>query len=234
MKKRTIFIWDIHWCYREFQALIKTLKIKKKDSVYILWDMINKWPASFKVLEYIYKQKNYIAIKWNHELKFLQYISNAKEPYSLRSKYNWDKLYKQILKKPKIFQYLKNLPLYIEHNDFICLHWWKLLNKSISQHTEHEITTLRYLEDGSPWYESYLWEKKIIYGHWAVDWLKIRENTIWLDSGCVYGKQLSAYILETNQIVQQNAFKEYIKLDNDKFKVHPLKQFLAKYFNIYL
>lgn len=36
----------------------------------------------------------------------------------------------------------------------------------------------------------------MIYGHWARKGLTIRNNTIGLDSGCVYGKFLSAFILE--------------------------------------
>ena len=51
--------------------------------------------------------------------------------------------------------------------------------------------------------------KKIIYGHWAVEWLKIRENTIWIDSGCCYWKYLTAYILETGEIIQQKALDVY-------------------------
>lgn len=37
----------------------------------------------------------------------------------------------------------------------------------------------------------------------------IRDNTIGLDSGCVYGGELSAYILETAEIIQVSAKQAY-------------------------
>lgn len=41
--------------------------------------------------------------------------------------------------------------------------------------------------------------------------LMIKENTIGLDSGCVYGDQLSAYILESSELVQVQARGAYVK-----------------------
>lgn len=37
----------------------------------------------------------------------------------------------------------------------------------------------------------------------------VRENTIGLDSRCVYGGQLSAYVLETSEILQVQAKQVY-------------------------
>lgn len=40
--------------------------------------------------------------------------------------------------------------------------------------------------DEKPWYEYYAGTKPIIYGHWAVDGLRLRKNTIGLDTGCCF------------------------------------------------
>lgn len=60
-----------------------------------------------------------------------------------------------------------------------------------------------------PWYDHYYGDKLVIYGHYAVDGLRIRPNTIGLDSGCVFGGHLTAYCYETGEIWQVHAHDVY-------------------------
>lgn len=64
-------------------------------------------------------------------------------------------------------------------------------------------------EEHTPWYQLYTGTKKVIYGHWAAQRLMVRDRTVGLDSGCAYGGELSAYILETAEIVQVKAKQAY-------------------------
>ena len=208
-KNRTIFIWDIQWCFDEFKLLLEKLCLWKDDIVYLTWDIINKWPKSFEALEYVYKNKDkIISVKWNHELNFLNFLGG--KSYWKEDK-DFKKLKNQISDKPELLEYIKNLPLYIKNDDFIVLHWGKIPWKKLKEHLADEITKLRDI-DWKPWYELYTKKKKIIYWHWAIDWLRVRKNTIWLDTWCVYGKMLTAYILETWEIIQQQALSIYINI----------------------
>lgn len=65
------------------------------------------------------------------------------------------------------------------------------------------------LVDGRPWYESYTGTKPIIYGHWAAEGLRIRSNTIGIDTGCCFGGALTAYCLESGEIWQVRANAVY-------------------------
>ncbi len=207
--KRTIFIWDIHWCYNELELLLAKLEIKEKDEIYFTWDLVNKWPKSFKVLKFLYKnQDKYKSILWNHDLKFFKELKENK----FWDNKSFQKLAKKLEKNPEIFDFFKNLPLYIEKENFILIHWWLMPWKKLEEHKKEEITNLRII-NSKPWYEYYSWEKKVIYGHWAMQWLKVRQNTIWIDSWCCYWSYLTAYILETWEIIQQSALKQYSKLD---------------------
>lgn len=216
---RTIFIWDIQGCYDELKLLIKKLKLKKNDKVYFVWDLVNRWPKSYKVIKYLYKNKSkFYCVKWNHELNFLNWLKWEKYP----DHHIFKKLKKKIEEKKSNFliKYLENLPLYIEEEKFILIHWWLVPNKKLSEHTAQEITNIREY-NWKPWYEYYKWEKPIIYGHWAEESLQIREKTKWLDSWCVYWKALTAYILETWEVIQQNALECYVdifKNRNNLFK----------------
>ena len=206
MKKRNIFIWDIHWCYDELKLLIKKLELTKNDRVFFVWDYINKWPKSYKVIKYLYKNREQFNwVLWNHDINFLK-IFNSK----LLNK-EQEKLKNKLLEHPKILKFYKNLPLYIEEDNFVLIHWWLNPEKSLENQTDIEITNIREI-NWKAWYDFYKWNKKIIYGHWALQWIHIRENTIWLDSGCCYWKYLSAYILETWELIQQKALKTYVKI----------------------
>lgn len=214
IKSRTIFIWDVHWCFNELKLLIKKLNIEENDTVYFTWDIINKWPKSYKVLNYIYKNKGqFKCIKWNNEVNFLkrleinniwdnnQTVSNNKTFNKLRDKI--------ITKKNEhLISYIQELPLFIEEVNFLLIHGWLIPWKSASEHTEDEITRIREYW-WELWYKQYYWDKKIIYWHNAIEWLQIRKNSIWLDSWCVYWRFLSAYILETGEVFSQNALNIY-------------------------
>ena len=209
--KRTIFIWDIHWCYDELKLLLKKVNVKKNDIVYFVGDYINKWPKSFKVLKFLYKNREqYKCILWNHDLAFLKWLK-----WDISNDY-WKKTFKKLKEKleehPEILEYYKSFPLYIEKENFILIHWWLNPKKKLKEHIPEEITTLRVINK-EPWYNFYKWEKKIIYGHWATQWINIRKNVIWLDSGCCYGWYLSAYILETGELIQMSSLDQYSEID---------------------
>ena len=211
-KGRTLFIWDIHGCYDELKLLIKKVWINKHDRVYCVWDIINKGPKSFKVLKFFYKYKEqYKCVIWNHEVGFLRWIDGKAPEYNCKAYRNLRE--KIETKKPELMSFLKNLPLYIEEDNFIVLHWWILPGKKLEEHSIDEIANLREHE-WKPWYNYYTGIKKIIYWHWAMNGVQIREKTIWLDSWCVYGGFLSAYILETNELIWQKALETYVNIRN--------------------
>jgi bis(5'-nucleosyl)-tetraphosphatase (symmetrical) len=53
-----------------------------------------------------------------------------------------------------------------------------------------------------PWDDFYRGGKRVVFGHWARRGLVVRPRCIGLDTGCVYGGKLSAWIAEEDRIVQ--------------------------------
>jgi len=209
MNQRTIFIWDIHWCYDELKLLIKKLNLSKKDKVFFVWDYINKWPKSFKVLKYLYKNREQFSwILWNHDFNFLKYLEWNNVNYWTKT---FEKIKNKLEENPEVLEFYKKMPLYIEHENFILVHAWLENNIDLKNQKSEILTCIREL-NWELWYKNYTWNKKIIYWHNALDWLQIREKTIWLDSGCCYWKSLTAYILETWEIFSQNALDDYVNV----------------------
>ena len=246
--QRTIFIWDIHWCFDEFIALLEKIKYNvETDQLYLTGDLINKWPKAFELIDFLVKNPQIKSVIWNNEVNFLRYIkdrewwgnneerlenltdltdltnwnkNNLEEDYQkiktgLQDSKNFNeliekglfdkkyekenKLFNEYLKQfsKKHIEYLLNLPLYIETESWILLHWWLVPWKKLEEHHIDEITRIRDY-NWKPWYEYYNWKKPIIYWHWAANWLSIKNNTIWLDSWCVYWKHLTAYIIRSD------------------------------------
>jgi len=230
---RTIFVWDIHWCFDEFLALLEKIKYNPDgDKLYLTWDLINKWPKAVELIDFLVKNPQIKSVIGNNEVNFLRRKSEEilKKSEEIKNNENYRKLVKKGLfdrtywKHNPLFEeylekfskehieYLISLPLWIESSDWILLHGGLVPGKSLEQHSVDEITRIR-LYEWKPWYEYYDWEKTIIYWHWAADGLRFRQKTKGLDTGCVYGKRLTAYIWETGEIIQQSAFKTYLTTD---------------------
>jgi calcineurin-like phosphoesterase family protein len=190
---RTIFIGDVHACYDELIALVHKICITPEDILYFVGDLVNKWPKSLEVVEYVRTRPNTYCVIWNHEHTELdnpQYIETRK-----------------ILDIHGHTQWLKSLPHIIEDENFILVHGG--LHPDMWVHTPVEIATMIRVYQWKPWYAYYTGEKIIVYWHWATEWLQIRTHTIWLDTWCCFGGFLTAYILETGDIYQERAHAMY-------------------------
>ena len=244
---RTIFVWDIHWCFDEFLELLEKINFDyENDSLYLTGDLINKWPKWYELIDFLVNRPKIKSVIWNNEVNFLRYIAglqdlnriagweqdfriieglcgnkNIENFQTLIKKGLFDKtyqkhnpLFEEYLKKfsDKHIEYILNLPLYVEAENWILLHWGLVPGKKLEEHHIDEITRIRQY-NWKPWYEFYTWNKTVIYWHWAADGLRIRKNTKWLDSWCVYGKRLTAYIWETQEIVQVSAKKVYVEVE---------------------
>jgi len=220
---RTIFIWDIHWCFDEFITLLEKIKYNvETDQLYLTGDLINKWPKAGELLDFLIQNPQIKSVIGNNEVNFLRKLGDLSENFQINKqlletglydksyeKENpWFDEYLKTFSKEQI-EYLLNLPLYIENENWLLLHWGLIPWKKLEEHHIDEITRIRNY-DWKPWYDYYKWKKVIIYWHWAADGLRIRQNTKWLDTGCVYGKWLSAYCYQTGEIWQVGARKIYI------------------------
>ena len=58
-----------------------------------------------------------------------------------------------------------------------------------------------------PWDDFYRGDKRVVFGHWARRGLVVQKHCIGLDTGCVYGGQLSAWIAEEDRVVQVDGWR---------------------------
>lgn len=216
---RTIFIGDVHGAYDELLQLVERVWLTPEDHLYFTGDLINKWPKSIEVVEFVRNRPNTWSVIGNHEYfplispEEIDKIANESEHLTdghkswVYAQYERSRELREIMEKKWHRNWLTSLPHIIERDNFILVHGG--LHPAYGTHTPLEIATLIRLIDGTPWYELYTGPKLVIYGHWAVDGLRIRPNTIGIDTGCCFGGHLTAYCLETREIWQVRANQIY-------------------------
>ncbi len=118
---------DIHGEYELFLALLKKINFSNQDKMIICGDIIDKGPNSIRLAQFIFRQPNIQCILGNHEYAFLQYYWSMMKAVS----HNFDGVLQKLQEYFANDGYLldwetvdefEKLPLYIEEEEFICVH----------------------------------------------------------------------------------------------------------------
>lgn len=188
--------------------LLEKINISDQDKLISVGDIIFKGPYSGKCLELATRLKNLKCVLGNHENYFLSHFNNGSMKIS--KPYHAPIIQEFGEKAQSYHDFISGWPLYIEDKNFLVVHAGIKPNIPLKMQCRDDLLLLRTLDEkGTPWHESYAENKLIVYGHWARQGLKIKPNSIGLDSGCVYGNKLSAVILPEREIVSVSAKKKY-------------------------
>ena len=208
MKKPVFIVGDVHGCFQALKLLLKKAGCDPhRHRLILLGDLINKGPDSFKLLSYVRKNK-ITALLGNHELKFIQAVQEG-----LKLSPAFQQLKQDMGQDLSAWlSYIKSWPVYIEEEDFIALHGGLVPGQNLSESKTEHLVNIRYwdkkAQDISPdpshpaWHDLYKGSKLVVYAHWARQGLKIKPNSIGLDTGCVYGGKLTGLWLKSRKIVQ--------------------------------
>ena len=212
---KTIIFGDIHGCLDEWKLLIEKIKPGKDDTLISVGDLICKGPSSKKTLDFAMSLPSLRCVIGNHELHFLkawkeQRLDDLSKDYQQRALKEFGNNLDHYMR------WIETWPFYLDLPICLVVHAGIRENISLLRKKNEDLCNLRNLEDGTPWHERYQDKKLIVYGHWARQGLCVKENSIGLDSGCVYGKQLSAVILPERKIVQVPAQKAYQGIDSKR------------------
>ena len=81
-------ISDIHGNSRRFNSIMKQIKLKPEDTLYILGDVIDRYPDGIRILRKLMAMKNVKMLLGNHEYMMLQSLTNEPE-HETEEWYNW-------------------------------------------------------------------------------------------------------------------------------------------------
>jgi calcineurin-like phosphoesterase family protein len=212
MAARTIVVGDIHGCYDELMALLEKAELGPDDHVVSVGDLITKGPKNKEVMELFMTDARFSAVIGNHDL-------------ALRRKWNGEDIelknaqkeaHKELKNEKDAYcTYFNKLPFIIDLDTHLVVHAGLRPNVELYSQTTGDLTLLRTLgadresENGTPWYHVYYGDKTVLFGHWPAPEPRRGKNAIGLDTGCVYGYNLTAYIIETEEFVSVKALKAY-------------------------
>ena len=209
---RTIVVGDIHGCYSELVSLLESIQLKSDDRVIAVGDLVVKGTRNKEVLDLFISDSRFTSVLGNHDRALLRYWRGEKGSLKNAQEKTADELESHA---KRYCEYLNSLPLMIDLGDFLIVHAGLRPGISLAEQSVEDLTELRTLgrdrtsRKGVPWYEAYESEKLVLFGHWPRAEPTRTPRAIGLDTGCVYGNRLSAYILETEQIVSVPAFMAY-------------------------
>ena len=212
MAQRTIVVGDIHGCYDELEDMLAEVNFAAEDRLISVGDLITKGPKSREVLDRFMAEPQFSAVIGNHDLALRRRWNGEK----FKLKDSQKPTHKELKKdKAHYVAYLNSLPFMIDLGTHLIVHAGIRPGVALHSQSTEDLTELRSLgpdraaRDGVPWYDVYDGDKVVIFGHWPGPEPRRGKKAIGLDTGCVYGHQLTAYIIETGEFKTVPARSSY-------------------------
>jgi hypothetical protein len=222
---RHIFIGDVHGCALELQSLVRETEYQKGvDNLYLTGDAFTKGPNPLEVWKTI-GGTGAQMVKGNHDVALLEGLharENGADESTLKSSHihTLDQL------QPvgdSVLLWLEFLPYSIRELEFTLVHAGVNPERGFDRTRHEEFIAIRTWPptdgiEGPRWHAHYTPpdSRTLIFGHDAPGGLVVKRiepetppYLVGLDTGCVYGGKLSAWILEEDEIVQVDAKHKY-------------------------
>lgn len=212
MASRTIVVGDLHGCYDELMELLDKAAFSTDDRVVAVGDLITKGPKNREVLELFISDERFSSVIGNHDLALRRRWYGEEIDLKPAQKETYKELKAD---KDRYATYFNSLPFIIDLETHLVVHAGLRPNVELHSQTTGDLTRLRTLgadresEDGIPWYQVYSGDKIVIFGHWPAPEPRRAKNAIGLDTGCVYGHNLTGYIIESDEFVSVAARDSY-------------------------
>lgn len=211
---RTLVVGDVHGCYEELLALVEQIKLGESDRLVCVGDLITKGPQSREVLELFMTDARFTSVIGNHDRALLEYWQGERKKKKLKPAQR--KCAKELKEgRERYAAFLASLPAYIDLGSHVVVHAGLRPGVPLGQQSLDDLTALRTLgpdresREGTPWYEVYDGDKTALFGHWPAQAPRRGPRAIGLDTGCVYGYKLTAYVVETGEFHSVPALRAY-------------------------
>ena len=202
-----LIVGDVHGCADELEALLEKAQPTR---IMLVGDVFTKGPDPLRTWELI-QAHDIQAVLGNHDAYLRKKWGKKSLPGRLR---------KFCKKAPEAQNWLRELPLFRREQNLIIVHAGVHPHRGIEGTSRKKALTMRRFPMSDPkapfWYDAG-WEgpETVVFGHDALRGLVRREKdgvpvAIGLDSGCVYGGQLSGWIPQEDRILSVPAKHSYV------------------------
>ncbi len=203
---RLLAVGDIHGCLDQLNALMSQVAPTLGDQVIFLGDYVDRGPASSGVIDYLIEfgraLPSTVFLRGNHDQMFADYL-DGHEPTiflmngGLKTLSSYQNNGQWPIPSPHR-AFLEALLNVYETEDYIFVHAG--LRPGIPL-AEQDITDLLWIRREFIT-SDYDWGKTVVYGHTPLEAPLLTETRVGLDTGCVYGRQLTCCDVHTRQLWQ--------------------------------
>ncbi len=217
MNGRLIAIGDIHGCHLEFAELLARLELAKDDRLILLGDLVNRGPDSNKVID-LARAHGALALLGNHELRLLKYRRTGDKKYVKETDLaTFQKL------RPEDWAFLETMPLTFEEPELnvVFVHGGFLPGEPWQKQPAEVVTRIQVVDkegrpakradkpDSPPWADLWSGPPFVVYGHTPRPEVYKRKWSLGIDTACVMGGHLTAYVLPEKRFIQVKARQRY-------------------------
>jgi serine/threonine protein phosphatase 1 len=217
MNGRLVAVGDIHGCYQEFGDLLERVELTKEDRLVLLGDLVNRGPDSGRVIE-LARARGAIALLGNHELRLLKYRRTGERKYIKETDLaTYDKL------RAADWAYLESMLVTYEEPELntVFVHGGFLPDEPWQKQSAEIVTRIQVIDreghpakradhpDAPPWADLWSGPPFVVYGHTPRPEVYKRKWSLGIDTACVMGGALTAYILPEKRFIQVKARQRY-------------------------
>ena len=181
-------VGDVHGCRETLDRLLDRLDVGPDTLLVFVGDLIRKGPDSHGVLQRVREMDNAMSVRGNNEDKILR----------------GDKTLPELTEADH--EYIESLPIAISWDDSVVVHGGIDHRKPLTEHSEMDLLCLRSLDPSGGytrpfWFETRREQPRVFVGHTVLARPFATDSAVGLDTGCVYGGQLTAYSVSTGEFV---------------------------------
>ena len=194
-------VGDIHGCADTLLELLE--RFDDGDCLFVfVGDLVRKGPDSKRVVDIVRNRENLLSVRGNNEQKLIDGSKTLPE-----------------LSESDL-AYIESMPLVLSWDGSLVVHGGIDHRKPLVEHTTDELLHNRSLvPDGSYerpyWFEARDSGRTVFFGHTVLSYPFETPWAVGLDTGCVYGGQLTAYRCSTGEFVAVDPPTTYVERSDD-------------------
>lgn len=217
MNGRLIAIGDVHGCHVELADLISRLAPVAGDRIVLLGDLINRGPDSRRVID-LARETGATALLGNHELRLLKYRKTGDKRYIKDTDLD---TFAQL--RTSDWAFLEAMALTYEEPELstVFVHGGFLPSAPWQKQSAEVVTRIQVIDregrpakradkpDAPPWADLWSGPPFVVYGHTPREEIYKLKWSVGIDTGCVLGGHLTAYVLPEKRFLQVKARQRY-------------------------
>lgn len=194
-------VGDVHGCRDALERLLDRIDPTDETLLVFVGDLVRKGPDSAGVLSLVRSRENAISVLGNNERKLLD--GEASLPGLTAADRSA----------------IAEFPLAVSWEEGLVVHGGIDPRRPIAEQSPEALLTSRSPTgngyDGPFWFEAYDGDRRIFFGHTVFERPYRSPAAVGLDTGCVYGGQLSAFELSTGSIVTVEPTQTHVERSAD-------------------